>query len=63
MQALLNNENKVKAMSFDCIWKLGFKIRKTNIKIYKIDDFTLKTFEIIIANFQVKDKFGRLIFF
>ena len=38
-------------MSFNFIWKLGFNIQKTNIKIQKIDGFALNTFEIVIANF------------
>ena len=43
--------------------KLGLYIQKTNVGAQKIDDSTLKTFEMVIADFQVKDKGGRLKFF
>ena len=39
--------------------KLGFKIWKTNIGVQKIDGSTLKIFEIMITNFQVKNKINR----
>ena len=50
-------------MNLNYTWKLGFKIRKTNIGVQKIDSSTLKTFVMMIANFQVKDKIGKLRFF
>ena len=31
--------------------KLGLKVRPTNIKVQKIDGFTIETFEIVLANF------------
>ena len=37
--------------------------QKTNIRIQNIDDFTLKTFKIVIANFQIKKKMIRSRFF
>ena len=43
--------------------KLGLYIRKTNIKTKKIDGSTFKTFKIVIANFQVKDKGDKPRFF
>ena len=46
-------------MSPDYPWKLGLKIRKTNIEAQKIDSSALETFKMIIANFQIKDKVGR----
>ena len=39
--------------------KLGLHIRKINIGAQKIDNSTFKTFRIVIATFQVDDKFGR----
>ena len=39
--------------------KLGLKICLTYIKTQKIDDSTIKTFKIVLANFQIKDKFKR----
>ena len=36
--------------------KLSIKIYYINIRASKIDSFILKTFSIIIANFQIEDK-------
>ena len=43
--------------------KSGLKVQITNIGAQNIDGSLLKTFEIIIADFQVKDKLGRAQFF
>ena len=43
--------------------KLDFYIQKTNIKAQKIDSSTLKTFRMVIANFQMEDKGGKSRFF
>ena len=43
--------------------KLGFHIQKTNVGAQKIDGSTLKTFEMVIAKFQMEDKGGRPRFF
>ena len=43
--------------------KLGFKIQNINVRANKIDSSTLKSFEIVIANFQIKDKVSRSRFF
>lgn len=40
--ALLDKKNKINTMSLNYISKLDFKIRKTNIKIKKIDGFILE---------------------
>ena len=50
-------------MNPDFVLKLGFKIWKTNVKAQKIDGSTLKTFGMIIADFQVKDRVGKPRFF
>ena len=50
-------------MSLAYVKKLGLKTWKTNVRAQKIDGSTLETFEILIANFQLKDKVGRLRFF
>ena len=42
---------------------LGLKVWKTNIGVQKIDGFTLETFEMVIVDFQVKDKAGKPKFF
>ena len=63
IKALLNSGSEVNAMSPAYIKKLGLKARKTNVGAQKIDGSALKTFEMVIANFQVKDKVGRPRFF
>ena len=50
-------------MSLTFAPKLGLYMRKTNIGAQKIDDSTFKTFEMMIADFQVEDKGGRPRFF
>ena len=63
IKTLFNNKIKVNTMSLVYIKKLGFKIRKINIGAQKIGGFTLKTFEIVIADLQIEDKGGRPKFF
>ena len=36
--------------------KLGLKVRKTNVSAQKIDGFSLTTYGMVIAAFQVFDK-------
>ena len=43
--------------------QLGFQVQKTDVKAQKINGSLLKTFEMVIANFQIKDKFDRVRFF
>ena len=50
-------------MNPDYAWKLGFKIRRTNIGAQKIDGSALETFGMVIADFQVEDKTSRPRFF
>ena len=50
-------------MNPDYAQNLGFYIRKTNVRAHKIDDFTLETFGMVIADFQIEDKFGKPRFF
>lgn len=42
---------------------LELQIRETNVDISKIDDLSLKTFEIVIASFQIIDKLNKARFF
>ena len=63
VRALLDSGSKVNAMNFAFAWKLGLHIRKTNVRAQKIEDSTLKTFGMIIADLQVEDKGDRLRFF
>lgn len=39
------------------------RFRKLNVKVQKIDDSALQTFEIVIIDFQIKDKIGKLWYF
>ena len=50
-------------MNPDYTWKLGLKIRRTNIGAQKIDGSALETFGMVIANFQMKNKASRPRFF
>lgn len=50
-------------MNPDLAWKLGFKIRRTNIGAQKINGFALEIFGIVIADFQVENKVSRPKFF
>ena len=43
--------------------KLGFYIRKTNVKAQKINGSALKTFGIVITDLKVEDKAGKSKFF
>ena len=55
--------SKVNAINPDYAWKLGFKIWKTNIGAQKIDSSALKTFGIVIADFQMENKTNKPRFF
>ena len=63
VKALLNGGSKVNAMNSAFARKLGIHIRKTNVGAQKINGSTLKTFRMVIADFQVENKGGRLRFF
>ena len=63
VKALLDSGSKVSAMNPVFARKLGFKTRKTNVGVQKIDSFALKTFGMVIIDFQVENKGGRLKFF
>ena len=59
VRAFLNSGCEVNVMRPDYVRKLGLKIRKTIVGAKKIDGFSLDTFGMVIANFQVEDKVGR----
>ena len=63
IRALLDSGSEVNAMSPVYTKKLGLKTWKTNVGAQKIDDSALKTFGMVIANFQVENKGGRPKFF
>ena len=63
VKALLDSGSKVNAINLDYARKLGLKIQRTNVGAQKIDSSTLKTFEMVIADFQVEDKANKPRFF
>lgn len=56
IQVLLDCVCKINFITLAFAAKLGTKIRFTNVDTQKIYDFTLKTFEIILASFLIKTK-------
>lgn len=56
---MLNSGSKANTMNLDFARKLGLHIKKTNVGAQKIDSSTLKTFKIVIADFQVENKIGK----
>ena len=63
VRALVDLGSEVNAMTPVYSAKLGLQVRKTDIGAQKIDGFTLKTFGMVLADFQVEDKLGRVRFF
>ena len=63
VQALIDSGSKVNAMTPGYALKLGLKVRSTDVRAQKIDGSTLKTFEMVLASFQMDDTLGRAQFF
>ena len=63
VKALIDSGSEVNAMTLAYASKLGLQVCQTNIGAQKIDGFTLKTFGIVLASFQVEDKLRRARFF
>lgn len=59
----MNLGSKINAISPTYVAKLILKVRHINIGAQKINGSTLKTFEIVLASFQVEDKLGRAWYF
>lgn len=60
---LINLKSEVNAMLPAYTKKLGLEIWKTNVSTQKIDELTLKIFRMVIASFEVEDKFEKAYFF
>ena len=60
---MLDNGSEVNVTNLNYTEKLGFKVGKTNVGAQKINNSTLETFEMVIANFQMEDKVGKPRFF
>ena len=63
VKALLNSSSKVNTISSGYAKKLKLKVWQTNVKAQKINDSVLKTFEIVITDFQIENKANRPRFF
>ena len=63
IQALINSGNEVNTITSEYASKLGLKICFIDVKAQKIDNSTLKTFEIVLTSFQVEDKLRKSWFF
>ena len=63
VQALINSGSQVNAMAPAYASRLGLRVYRTDIGAQKIDGSTLKTFEMVLASFQIEDKLGRTRFF
>ncbi len=62
-KVLLNLRSEVNIISQVFTLYLNLKIEKTNTRIQKIDDTTLKTYKIVIFTFFVLDKDDKVRFF
>lgn len=63
VKVLLDSGNEINAITLAYAAKIGLKICFTNLEAQKINDFTLDTFRMVLANFQIKDKLGRTRYF
>ena len=61
--ALLNSESKVNAITSAYVAHLSLKVGLTNVGMQKIDGFSVATYGIVIAAFQIVNKLGRSRFF
>ena len=61
--ALLNFESEVNAITPTYAAELGLKVQKTDVGAQKIDRSLLKTYNMVIAAFQVFNKFNCSWFF
>lgn len=63
IQAPINFDSKINIIILVYIAKLRLKIRFTKINVQKINNFILKMFKIILANFQVENKIRKARYF
>lgn len=63
IKALINLDSKVNTMTPTYTLKLSVKVRFTDVRAQKIDGSMLKMFEMVLVNFQVKNKLERVRFF
>ena len=63
VQALIDSGSEINAMIPAHVSRLGLRVHRTDIGAQKIDGSIFKTFGIVLASFQVGDKFERTQFF
>ena len=63
VRTLVDLGSEVNAMTPAYAAKLGLQVQKTDTGAQKIDGSTLETFGMVLADFQVEDKLGRVRFF
>ena len=63
IRALIDSGSKVNTIIPAYASNLNFKVYSTNVKAQKIDGFTLKTFGIVLASFQIENKLEKAWFF
>ena len=63
MRALIDSSSEVNAMHPAYATKLGLRAKKIDVNVQKIYRSHLDTFGMVIVNYSVKDKLGRVRFF
>ena len=63
VRALIDSGSVVTMMAPAYAKKLGLQVKKTDVGAQKIDGSILETYGMVIARFQVQDKFGKARFF
>lgn len=58
IKVLIDFNNKVNTITLAYILKLGLQVCYTNVRALEIDCSILKTFRIVFASFEIKDKLG-----
>ena len=61
--ALIDSGSETNVMASAYAKKLGLQIQKIDIGTQKINGSTLETYDMVIAGFQVQDKFRKTRFF
>lgn len=63
LQVVIDSGSKINTMTPVHVLKLGVKFCHTNVEAQKINDSIFNTFRIVLANFQIENKFGKAQFF
>ena len=63
MQGLIDSTSEINVIAPAYAKKLSLRVWKTNVGSRKIDESTLETYSMVIAGFQVQNKFGKAKFF